>query len=58
MAEMRIDNNVRLEPTAVEQLQAAAEIMENLSRDGLLLLRGYAAGLKANGGGAKNGNGG
>ena len=54
MAEVRIDNNVQLEPTAVEQLQAAAEILENLNRDGLLLLRGYAAGLKANGG-TKNG---
>ena len=60
MAQIRPDEDVRVEPTAVEQLQAAAEIMENLSRDSLLMLRGYAAGLKANTqkGGEKHGSGG
>ena len=47
------------EASAREALAAAAEIMENLSREDLLLLRGYAAGLKANltNGGEKHGSG-
>lgn len=40
--------NVGVEASAKEALEAAAEIVENLSREDLLLLRGYAAGLKAN----------
>lgn len=48
MADVRIDQGIVVEQSTVDALNAAAEIIAGLSRDKLLMLRGYAAGLKAN----------